>query len=114
MVADALSRKEVIAYIAALLEVVSDFNESIKWIVDSDASYEKLRQQVCDRLNIKYWIEDELLVAQGGRLYVPAGNLRKELLRENYDTKWADHHGEERTLALLARSYYWPKIGDDV
>ena len=45
---------------------------------------------------------------------MPAGNLRKELLRETHETKWAGHPGEERTLALLARSYYWHKMGDDV
>ena len=54
MVLDTLSRKEVIAYIAALLEVVSDFNERIKSIAGSDASYEKLRQRICDGLNRKY------------------------------------------------------------
>ena len=47
-------------------------------------------------------------------MYVPVGNLKKELLRETHDTKWAGHLREERTLALLARSYYWPKMGDDV
>ena len=44
VVADTLSRKEVIAYIAALSEVVSDFNERIQQLAESDASYEKLRQ----------------------------------------------------------------------
>ena len=39
-----LSRKEVIVYIVALSEVVLDFNEMIKRIVDSNVSYEKLRQ----------------------------------------------------------------------
>ena len=39
MVADTLSRKEVIAYIAALLKVVLDFNDRIKQIVGSYASY---------------------------------------------------------------------------
>ena len=42
------------------------------------------------------------------------GHLRKELLWETYDTKWASHPGEERTLALLAMSYYWSKMGDDI
>ena len=46
MVADTLSHKEVIAYIAALSNVMSDFNDKIKKIVGSDASYEKLRHQV--------------------------------------------------------------------
>ena len=40
--------------------------------------------------------------------------LRKDLLRETHDSKWAGHPGEERTLALLAKSYYWPKMGEDV
>ena len=53
-------------------------------------------------------------MAKGGRWYVPAGGLRKELMRETHDAKWAGHSGEERTLALLARSYYWPKMGEDV
>ena len=45
---------------------------------------------------------------------MPIGGLRKELLRETHDAKWAGHPGEERTLALLVRSYYWPKMGEDV
>ena len=114
VVADTLSRKEVIAYIAALSEVVSDFNERIQQLAESDASYEKLRQQVREGLNRRYWIQDNLLMAKGGRLYVPVGQLRKELLRETHDTKWAGHPEEERTQALLARSYYWPKMGEDV
>ena len=114
VVADTLSRKEVIAYIAAISEVVSDFNERIQQLAESDASYEKLRQQVREGLNRRYWIQDNFLMAKGGRLYVPAGQLRKELLRETHDTKCAGHPGEEMTQALLARSYYWPKMGEDV
>ena len=114
VVADTFSRKEVIAYIAALSEVVLDFNERIQQLAESDASYEKLRQQVREGLNRRYWIQDNLLMAKGGRLYVPAGQLMKELLRETHDTNWAGHPGEGRTQALLARSYYWPKMGEDV
>ena len=46
IVADALSRKEVVAYIMTLSEVISDFNERIKKAAGLDAEYEKLRQQV--------------------------------------------------------------------
>ncbi|RVW18515.1 Retrovirus-related Pol polyprotein from transposon 17.6 [Vitis vinifera] len=76
-VADALSRKEVIAYITTLSEVISDFNEKIKLPAEQDATY---------------------------------GGLRRDLLRETHDSKWVGHLGEERTLALLARSHYWPKM----
>ncbi|RVW19037.1 Retrovirus-related Pol polyprotein from transposon 17.6 [Vitis vinifera] len=86
-VADALSRKEVIAYITVLSEVVSDFNEKIKLVVEQDAAYGRLKQQVKEGVIKRYWLEGDLLVAKGGRWYVPAGGLRKDLLRETHDSK---------------------------
>ena len=113
-VVDALSRKEVIAYITALSKVISDFNEKIKQAVEQDATYGRLKQQVKEGVVRRYWLEGDLLVAKGGRWYVLASSLRKDLLRETHDSKWAGHPYEERTLALLARSYYWLKMGEDV
>ena len=55
--ADALSWKEVVAYIMTLSEVISDFNERIKQVAGLDAEYEKLRQQVKNGETIKYWLE---------------------------------------------------------
>ena len=102
------------AYIITLSEVISDFNERIKKAAGLDAGYEKLRQQVRNGETRKYWLESDLLVFKGGRLYVPMGGLRRELLKETHDAKWAGHPGEERTMALLSRSYYWQKMGEDV
>ena len=102
---DALSRKKVIAYIMALSKVISDFNEKIKLAAEQEA-YGRLKQQVKEGVIRRYWLEGDLLVAKGGRWYVPVGGLRKDLLRETHDSKWAGHPREERTLALLARSYY--------
>ena len=45
---------------------------------------------------------------------MPSSKLRRELLKETHDTKWFGHPGEERTLALLARSFHWPKMKEDV
>ena len=45
---------------------------------------------------------------------MPSSNLRRELLKETHDTKWVGHPGEEKTLALLARSFHWPKMKEDV
>ena len=89
-------------------------NERIKKVAILDAGYEKLRQQVRNRETRKYWLESDLLVFKGGRLYVPMGRLRKELLKETHDDKWAGHPGEERTMAFMSRSDYWPKMGEDV
>ena len=82
-VVDALSRKEVIAYITALSKVISDFNEKIKQAVEQDATYGRLKQQVKEGVVRRYWLEGDLLVAKGGRWYVPTGGLRKDLLRGN-------------------------------
>ncbi|RVW70978.1 putative disease resistance RPP13-like protein 1 [Vitis vinifera] len=109
-VVDALSRKEVIAYITALSEVISDFNEKIKQAAEQDVAYGRPKQQVKEGVIMRYWLEGDLLVEKGGRWYVLTSGLRKDLLRETHDAKWVGHLSEERTLALLARSYYWPKM----
>ena len=102
---DALSRKEVITYITTLSEVISDFNKKIKQATKQDAAYGRLKQQVNEDVVRRYWLEGDLLMAKGGRWYVLASGLRKDLLRKTHNLKWAGHPCEERTLALLARSY---------
>ncbi|KAL5840603.1 hypothetical protein ACOSQ4_013211 [Xanthoceras sorbifolium] len=43
----------------------------------------------------RFWVQDDLLYTVGNRLYVPKfGNLRKNLIKECHDTKWAGHPGE--------------------
>ena len=90
------------------------FNERIKKAAGLNAGYEKLRQQVRNGETRKYWLENDLLMFKGGRLYVPMGGLWRELLKDTHDAKWAGHPGEERTMALLSRSYYWLKMGKNV
>ncbi|KAL4352429.1 hypothetical protein GQ457_06G009410 [Hibiscus cannabinus] len=63
----------------------------------------------------RYWLEGDLLYTRGNRLYIPQfGNLRKHLMKESHDSKWAGHPGIHRTIALLADQYYWPHMGRDV
>ncbi|KAL6325717.1 hypothetical protein AAG906_024535 [Vitis piasezkii] len=63
-------RKEVIVYISDLSKVISDFNERIKQVVQHDAAYGKLRQQVKEGVIKRYWLEGDLLVAKGGKWYI--------------------------------------------
>lgn len=75
----------------------------------------KLVRDVKEGVIRRYWVEDGLLHAKGARLYVPkGGNLRRQLLKETHDTRWAGHPGRERMKALLSRHYYWPDMGDDI
>ena len=75
----------------------------------------KLKEKIVQGLVRRYWVEDGLIYAKGSRLYVPSGaGLRRELMRETHDPVWAGHPGVERMLALLGRSYFWPKMSEDV
>ena len=63
----------------------------------------------------RFWVEDGLLYTKGRRLYVPKwGNIRRNLIKECHNTKWAGHPGQRRTRALLESAYYWPQIRDEV
>nr|XP_048326679.1 uncharacterized protein LOC125421524 [Ziziphus jujuba var. spinosa] len=63
----------------------------------------------------RFWIEDGLLYTKGRRIYVPWwDNIRKNLIKECHDTKWAGHPGQKRTRALLETNYYWPQMWDDI
>ena len=48
-----------------------------------------------------------------GRLYAPKG-FRKEILKQEHDSKIAGHFGRERTMELITRNFYWPKLEDEV
>ena len=61
-----------------------------------------------------YQLEDGLLYAKGGKLFVPSGKIRRELLKETHDLQWAGHPGKERMYALLSGSYYWLKMELDI
>ena len=50
----------------------------------------------------RYRLENELLYFTGRKLDVPSSKLRRELLKETCDAKWAGHPGEERTVTLFA------------
>ena len=72
-------------------------------------------QDVREGVVRRYWVEDGLLYAKGGKLFVPkGGKLRLELMREHHDARWAGHPGCERMKALLGRHYYWPDMEGDI
>ena len=101
-------------YVVALTRVESDFVEMIKESSNLDATNQKLVQDVTTSLVRHYWLEDGLLYAKGGKLFVLSGKICKELFKETHDPQWAGHLGKERMYALLPCSYYWPKMELDI
>ena len=71
-------------------------------------------QDVTAGLVRRYWLKDGLLYAKGGKLFVPSGKIRRELLKETYDPQWAGHLGKQRMYVLLSGSYCWLKMELDI
>lgn len=70
-----------------------------------------LSSLVKDGKTRRFWIEDGLVYTKRRRLYVPLhDNLRKEVLKECHDSRWAGHPGIHRTLALVEDADYWPRM----
>ncbi|KAL4376298.1 hypothetical protein GQ457_02G009360 [Hibiscus cannabinus] len=89
--------------------------ESIKEGLSQDPTAKSLVEYVKEGKSRQFWIEGELLYKQGHRLYIPQfNNLRKKLVMECHDSKWAGHPGMHRTLALITDQYYWPHMDRDV
>ncbi|KAL3499013.1 hypothetical protein ACH5RR_041745 [Cinchona calisaya] len=111
-VADALSRKMMLAATSQLESLLPD---RIKEGLKHDAAARSLLEYAKEGKTRRFWVEEELLYTKGRRLYVPHyGNLRRELMEECHDSKWAGHPGMHRTLALIQNGYYWPRMRDDV
>ena len=50
-----------------------------------------------------------------GRVYVLKNKkIRKEILKENHDLVDVRHPGQHRMLELLKRTYWWPRLKEDM
>ena len=112
VVADALSRK---AEFAAITQAQFFLQDRIKEGLEHDPFAKKLVALAKDGKTRRFWLKGDMLFTKGDRLYVPKwGDLRRVILKECHDSKWAGHPGIKRTLALVEGTYYWPRMEDDV
>ena len=59
----------------------------------------------------RFRLDREGTLLRHGLIYVPAvDHLKLALLKECHDAPTAGHLGQEKTLELLSRNYYWPKM----
>ena len=87
-----------------------DIKKKVKEALQTDAQIQDLYDEEAPGLWTK---DDDDLYLYNGRLYVPAG-LRREVTSRGHDTPLSGHFGAERTLDLIARSYYWPHMIDSI
>ncbi|GKE38115.1 putative nucleotidyltransferase, ribonuclease H [Tanacetum coccineum] len=112
VVADTLSRK---MEFAAITQAQFFLQDRIKKGWKHDPMANKIIALAKDGKTRRFWLKGDMLFIKGDRLYVPTwGDLRRVILKECHDSKWAGHLGIKRTLPLVEGTYYWPRKEDDV
>jgi hypothetical protein len=67
------------------------------------------RDEEATELLEPFAMEEDGLVTRNGLVYVPAGDgIKLQILRGSHDSKTAGHLGQEKTMELITREYYWP------
>jgi hypothetical protein len=57
------------------------------------------------------WEEEDGLVYFRGKLYIPPDTaLRRDIVKSCHDAPTAGHPGQSRTLELVSRHYWWPRV----
>uniref|UniRef100_A0A670JYV5 Gypsy retrotransposon integrase-like protein 1 n=1 Tax=Podarcis muralis TaxID=64176 RepID=A0A670JYV5_PODMU len=49
-----------------------------------------------------------------GALYIPEGDLRGRILKQLHDNPTAGHFGQHKTMLLVTRQFWWPRVREDV
>ena len=84
-VADALNRHEVLASLIAKDLVESDMLDRLRQAAVEDAAYVKIVDLVREGTVRRYWLDNGLIYAKGGQVYVLSRKLRKHLLTKTHD-----------------------------
>ena len=93
------------------------FAEAYNWDPFPKQVLEMLRGRVryCKDITLAECTKDSGRLLYRGKFYVPAhGPLRLYLIQTHHEVPAAGHPGRSKTLELLSRNYYWPKMRQDV
>ena len=79
----------------------------------NDPDYLKIRTQVLGKeeaVSPAYTVEDEMLFYKS-RFVVPnSEELKKDILREEHDSRVAGHYGQHKTMERVTANFYWKNM----
>ena len=75
---------------------------------------EELKRVGVKTLRDEEWEIEDGVVLKEGRIYVPEGELRGEVIRLHHDTPVGGHGGRWKTTELVTRNYWWPGVTKEV
>ena len=69
-----------------------------------------------ERYNSEYsdFLVQEGLLFKGGQLCIPKCSMRDNIIQEKHSGALSGHFGLDKTLELVHRNYFWPKLQKDV
>jgi len=95
-----------------------NLREQIKKAQEGDErvvkAVEELKKAGVKTLRDEEWEIEDGVVLKEGRIYVPEGELREEVIRLYHDTPVGGHGGRWKMMELVTRSYWWPGVTKEV
>ena len=108
VVVDALSRKH--ALVTSMQIQVVGF-DVLKELYEEDADFGEI-WKVCADKPFKGFVRVDGFLFKGNTLCILSCSLRLGILDELHGGALGGHFGEEKTLALVMASFFWPKLRD--
>ena len=103
-----LIKPEWIRGIETIIEE-KDLRERIKKAQDEDEktvkAVEELKRAGIKALKNEEWEVEDGIVLKEGRIYVPEGDLRREIIQLHHDTSIGGHGGRWKIAELVTRNY---------
>ena len=115
--------KEEWLEVRAMEQLVEELEEEIvkkiKKARDKDEEVikvvEEMKKAEVKMLRDEEWQIEEGLVLKEGRVYVPKDEkLRMEIIWLHHDTPIAGHGEQWKTVELVTRNYWWPRVTREV
>lgn len=106
-VADALSRR---SYLLVTMNTKVVGFDSIRDLLSSDPYFGPITRDVAVGKRTTFIMQDGFLF-RGNQLCIPEGSLRLKIIKELHDE---GHVGRDKTLKLVADSYFWPTLRKEV
>jgi len=95
-----------------------DLRKRIKKVLEGDKkvvkAVEELKKAGIKMLRNEEWEIEDGVVLKEGRIYVPEGELRGEIIRLHHNTPVGGHGGRWKTAELVTRNYWWPGVTKEV
>jgi len=84
----------------------------IRHATESSSDAQDRINKISDATTPSKWsISDDGLLLYAGRIFVPDdSDLRLRVIREHHDYPLAGHPGQNKTLKLISREFYWPDL----